>query len=57
MSQEDLPLVTPLQMALALKALTTAYKEVKKYQRKRTKKSRSKHTAVTTQKSSRGRYQ
>ncbi len=50
-------MVTPLQMALALKALTTAYKLVKQYQRTRTKPRRSKHTAVTTQKSSRGRYE
>ncbi len=36
-----------LKVALALKAMTTTYKMVKKYESKVKKKRRSKHTAVT----------
>lgn len=48
-------MVTPLQMALALKALTTAYKLVKKYQATTKKAGRSKRKALP-KKNSTGSY-
>jgi len=46
MPLEDLPLVTALQVALALKAMTTAYKLVKKYQREDAKRNSGKRKAM-----------
>ena len=49
-------MTTAIEVAVALQAMKTAYALVKKYEQKKPKRSRRKHTAVTTNKNGRKNY-